>query len=83
MASFITLHYRHKDYNPETLKTLLFSPETKEVIRKKLKVNTRLFNKLLTSLEIKGFIKDGEIVKQLTNYPKDNDFKLFVSFKIE
>jgi len=46
-------------------------------------INSKLFNKLLTSLRDRGLIEGNEINPKLTNYPKDNKFRLFIAFEPE
>jgi len=83
LASMITLHYNHKSYPPDVLDNLLFSEETQEMIRKKLKINTRLYKKLFNSLIEKGVFNGNRINPSLIKYPKDGKFKLFINFEIE
>lgn len=83
LSNYLTLHYAHKYYDPKVLNEMLFSDETKEIVRKKLKINTRLFNKLFNSLVEKELFKDNKINPALTKYPSDGNFKLFISFKVE
>lgn len=84
LASFLTLHYKHRTYDKVTLNELLFSDATKNAIRQKQKINTKLFNKLFDSLVEKGLILNGnELNPSLTKYPKDSHFKIFVSFQLE
>lgn len=82
-AALLTLHYAHKHYAPDVLDELLFSDKTAEMIRKKLKINKRLYDKLFKSLEQKGLVQNKTIRKQFLNYPKDDNFKIFVNFEIE
>lgn len=58
-------------------------PETLEGIRKKMKINSRLFNKLVQSLKDKGLIEPTGLNPKLTNYPKNGKFRLFVGFEVE
>lgn len=83
LASMLTLHYNHKAYAPDVLDKLLFSEETQSAIRKKLKINTKLYNKLFKSLQEKGIFTGDRINPSLIKYPKDNKFKIFVNFEIE
>jgi hypothetical protein len=80
LAALLTLHYNHRNYPKDTLDALLTSPETLEAVRKKIKINTRMFNKLLSSLKEKELILEKGLNTSLTKYPKDNKFKLYVSF---
>mgnify|MGYP003472862506 CR=1 FL=1 len=82
LAAMLTLHYGHKSYAPDILDGLLFSEETKEAIRKKLRINSRLFNKLYKSLEDKKIFDNNKINKVFTKYPADGKFKLFINFEI-
>ena len=54
-----------------------------EAVRKKVKINTKMFNKLLGSLKEKGLILEKGLNPSLTRYPKDGKFKLFVGFEVE
>jgi len=83
LAALLTLHYSHRNYPKETLDQLLTSPETLEAVRKKIKINSKMFNKLLASLKEKGLILEKGVNPSLTRYPKDGKFKLFVGFEIE
>lgn len=83
LAALLTLHYNHRHYPKAVLENLLLSEDTLEQVRKKMKINTRLFNKLVKGLKDKGLIEPGGLNPKLTNYPKDGKFKLFVSFEIE
>ncbi len=83
LSSLMTLHYAHRHYDPEILNDLIFNEKTYEAIRKKMKINSKLFNKLLASLRDRGLIEGNEINPKLTNYPKDNKFRLFVAFEPE
>ena len=80
LAALLTLHYNHRNYPKDTLDALLTSPETLEAVRKKIKINTRMFNKLLSSLKEKELILEKGLNTSLTKYPKDGKFKLYVSF---
>lgn len=83
LAALLTLHYNHRHYPKHVLEDLLFSAETLEEVRKKMKINTRLFNKLVQGLKDKGLIEPTGLNPKLINYPKDGKFKLFVSFEFE
>jgi hypothetical protein len=84
LSSLLLLYYTHKDYNPKTLVELLLSERTKEAIRKTLKINTRLFNKLFNSLVTKGIINDQTgINKNLLKFPDNGKLKIFVSLELE
>lgn len=84
LAALLTLHYTYyKKYDASTLSDLLLAPTTLEGVRKKMKINTRLFNKLVQSLKDKGLIEPTGINTKLTNYPKDGKFRLFVGFEVE
>jgi len=83
LAALLTLHYSHRHYPSNILKDLLLKKDTLEAIRKKMKINARLFNKLVKGLEDKGLINPDGLNPKLTNYPKDNKFKLFVTFEFE
>lgn len=61
LASFLSLNDRYKDYNPEVLNKLLFSPETKESIRIKLDLTSKQFNKSIAYLTNKQYISDKGI----------------------
>lgn len=82
LAALLTLHYSHRHYPLDRLNVLLTAPSTLEGIRKKIKINARLFNKLLDSLKNKGLLTEEGINAKLTNYPKNNKFKIFVGFEI-
>lgn len=83
LAALLTLHYSHRNYPKDTLDSLLTSQETLEAVRKKVKINTKMFNKLLASLKEKGLVLEKGLNPSLTRYPKDGKFKLFVGFEIE
>ena len=83
LSSLMTLHYTHRHYDPAVLNELLFNEKTYEAIRKKMKINAKLFNKLLQSLKDRGFIDVDGINPKLTNYPKDNKFRLYIAFEPE
>ena len=83
LAALLTLHYNHKHYPKKTLEDLLLSKDTLEAIRKKMKINARLFGKLVQGLKEKGLIEPDGLNPKLTNYPKDGKFRLFVSFEFE
>lgn len=83
LAALLTLHYSHRRYPSNILKDLLLKKDTLEAIRKKMKINARLFNKLVKGLEDKGLINPDGLNPKLTNYPKDNKFRLFVTFEFE
>ena len=83
LAALLTLHYNHRNYPADKLNELLTSDETLEAVRKKIKINTKLFNKLMASLKEKGLVLDKGLNPSLTRYPKDGKFKLFVGFEIE
>jgi hypothetical protein len=83
MASYMTLHYMHKDYDKKVLTSLLLSEQTKEGLRKHLKINTRLFNKLFGNLMRKGLITEEGINKNLMKYPDNNKLKMFICLEIE
>ena len=80
LASLLTLHYNHRSYPKDTLDALLTSSETLEAVRKKVKINTKMFNKLLASLKEKGLVLEKGLNPSITRYPKDGKFKLYVSF---
>jgi hypothetical protein len=65
LASFLLLYDSHKDYNEDTLYSLLFSDETKLAIRLKLGVSERSFNKSFRALEVKGLIIEGKLNKKI------------------
>lgn len=83
LSALLTIHYNHRKHPPEVLNPLLLSENTFEEIRKRIKINTKLFNKLLKSLKDKGLIEDNRLNPKLTNYPEDGKFKLFVTFEID
>lgn len=80
LSAYLTLHYNHKDMDQSKLNSLLFSEETREVIRKKLKMPVNVFKKALDKLEEKEYLTKDRISSKLTNYPKD--FKINVEFVI-
>lgn len=82
LAALLTIHYNHRKYAPEVLNPLLFSENTFEEIRKRIKINTKLFNKLVNSLKDKGLIEENRLNPKLTTYPEDGKFKLFVTFEV-
>jgi hypothetical protein len=81
LSTLLQLQYAHKYYPKETLNELLFSDQTKEHIRKRLKINKRLFDKLYKSLEEKGLISEGQINPAICKYPQDNRLKLFIAIE--
>ena len=83
LAALLTLHYNHRHYPEDVLEDLLLSKETLEAIRKKMKINAKLFGKLVQGLKDKGLIEVGGLNSKLTKYPKDGRFKLFVAFEFE
>lgn len=83
LAALITLHYNHRHYPQEILEKLLLAEDTLTGIRKKMKINARLFKKLIQGLRDKGLIEPNGLNPKLTNYPKDGKFKLFISFEFE
>jgi hypothetical protein len=83
LASLMTLHYFHRHYPADKLGQLLTSPETLEAIRKKIKINSKLFNKLFNSLKEKKLVGSTGLNPSLTKYPRDGKFKLFITFEIE
>lgn len=82
LASIITLHYAHRDYNEETLNSLLFSEETLTVIRKKLRLGVKAFNEGIKGLRTKGFLLENAIAPKFINYPKDGKFKIEIEFEV-
>lgn len=82
LASLLTLHYAHRHYPAEKLNELLTSPQTLEAIRKKIRINSKLFNKLFNSLKERKLVGETGLHHSLINYPRDGKFKLFVSFEI-
>ncbi len=83
LAAFLSLHYAYREYNPVTLNELLFSPETKADLAKRLGLNTSKFNKAFHHLEEKELIKDNQITPYLTKHPRDANFKISVQFILE
>jgi hypothetical protein len=80
LAALLTLHYSHRNYPKDTLDELLTSDETLKAVRKRVKINTKMFNKLLASLKEKGLVLEKGLNSSLTKYPKDGKFKLYISF---
>ncbi len=72
LAAFLLLYDTHKDYDENTLYSLLFSDETKLAVRLKLKVSERSFNKSFRALEVKGLIVDGKLNKKILPNKKLN-----------
>jgi 5,10-methenyltetrahydromethanopterin hydrogenase len=83
LAALMTLHYSHRHYQPDVLNKLLLSTQTLEMIRKKIKINTKLFNKLYKSLEEKNLIGIYGLHPTLIKYPKNGKFKLYITFEVE
>jgi DNA-binding MarR family transcriptional regulator len=83
LAALLTLHYNHRHYSEDLLEDLLMSKDTLEAIRKKMKINARLFEKLLKGLKDKGLIEPSGLSPKLTKYPKDGKFRLFIAFEFE
>jgi len=83
LAALLTLHYNHRHYPDDLLEDLLLSKDTLEAIRKKMKINARLFEKLLKGLKDKGLIEPNGLNPKLTKYPKDGKFRLFIAFEFE
>ena len=65
LAAFLLLYDTHKDYDENTLYSLLFSDDTKLALRLKLKVSERSFNKSFRALEVKGLIFDDKLNKKI------------------
>lgn len=82
LAALLTLHYAHRHYDKEILSALLTAPETLEAIRRKMKINAKLFRKLVKSLQDKGLMQVDGLNEKLTNYPKDGKFRLYVAFEL-
>lgn len=82
LAAFLTLYYNYRDYNPDTLNSLLFSEDTKKGIREKLKVSEKSFNKSFKHLQEKKMLIDGKLNPILLQFPKDDKFKLNISFDV-
>lgn len=83
LAAFLTLHYTYghlNKYKEDTLNSLLFSTETKDGIRQKLGFSEKSFNKSMKRLYEKEMLIGSSINPKLTIYPKDNKFKLNISF---
>lgn len=83
LSALLTFHYTYREYNQETLNELLFSEATLKHIQKRLVINDKIFNNILTSLRAKHIINGNIINPSLTKYPKDGKFKLFINFEIE
>jgi len=83
LGALLALHYHHRAYDPTVLNDLLFSYETMEAIRKKLKMTEKVFNGAIDRLKERKYITEEGISKQFTNYPKDGDFKVQVKFVID
>lgn len=85
LSGVLTLHYQYtkKDYNPDNLNTLLFDPEVQASIAKKLDLSPERYQKANFELLAKGLIQDNELHPMLTNYPKDDKFKIYIDFKVD
>lgn len=81
LANMLQLQAAHRYYNKEVLTQLLTSQETKDAIRTRLKINTRLFNKLYKSLETKQLISSNGIHPSVSKYPVNGRLKLFISIE--
>lgn len=90
LSSLISLHYTYRHYhNLLTLNELLFSEGTLKDLAQRLKIKELRFNKIIKTLREKDLIKEdqGEIKysylnPSLTNYPKDNKFKIQVEISL-
>jgi hypothetical protein len=85
LAAFLTLHWYYtvkRDYQQETINELLFTDETKDSIREKIRLPKIVFSKAFKGLLEKGIIKDGKLSHLLTRYPKDDKFSLKIDFKL-
>lgn len=81
LAALMTLHYNHRHYSSNILESLLLSDDTLENVRKKMKINTKLFKKLVQGLKDKGLIEPNGLNAKLTTYPKNGKFNLFLEFE--
>ena len=83
LAAYITLHFLHKDqYSPKALNELLFSEATKKIVAKRLKMTVPQIEKSLSYFKDKGLIVDGAFRSSLTNYPRNNKFRILIDFEI-
>lgn len=83
LAAYITLHYLHKDrYSKEVLNELLMSEDTKKIVAKKLKINHSILNKVLKKFEDSKVMSKEGLNPSLTNYPRNNKFKIDVEFEV-
>lgn len=84
LAALITLHYLYKErYSDETLQELLLSEDTKEIISKRLNISINQINKAYNNFKESGIITDKNTLnKALTNYPKNNRFRILIDFEI-
>lgn len=82
LGAFMTLHHKYKDYDEKELNDILFSDPIKLDISARLNLSESKFNKALRNLQEKGLIQDNKINPVLTKYPKDNKFKINITFKV-
>ncbi len=81
-ATLISLYYAYRDYNPDTLYSLLFSPTTLSDVQKRLSMHTRVFNNSLQGLKDKGLIIDNTITKSITQH-LTGKFKITIDFSLD
>jgi DNA-binding MarR family transcriptional regulator len=83
LSAFLTLHYKYRAYPLKTLNDLLFSEDIKIDMAKRLNLTYSQYSKAFKHLEDKGLIINNSLHPNLTKYPKDGNFKLNISFKVE
>jgi len=83
LSAFLTLHYNHKEYKPEVLNELLFSKDTQKFIQKNVKLQNSQYKKAFESLKQKQLILDNSLSPKITEYPKDNKFKISITFEVQ
>lgn len=88
LAALISLHYTYRHYqDTNILNELLFSESTLKELCTRLKQNPDKFDLCIKSLEAKDLIQSDGLNKKinplLTQYPKDNKFKIHVEFSTD
>jgi hypothetical protein len=81
LASYLTLYLKYKDYNEETLYSLLFSQETNTMIRANLKISEKSFNKSVRGLKEKDIIQGSKFNPKILYSIIKDDYKIEISFK--
>jgi len=64
------------------LNELLFSEDTKKIVAKRLNISVALVEKSLNYFKEAGIVVNNSLRKSLTNYPKNDKFKISVEFEV-